>query len=833
MKRKTLILRFGAVAMTAAIGLMPSAVMAASSAAGNHNTSVANDLKQGDIIDSSRKGSLSIYKYDITAAEAAGDYKKGTYKATGESDSRVEEALSDYAIKGVQFSYMRVGDVETHSVNSETSSEIQLVYEIPKELAGILGLSASGAVDMSSGSQGEPCTRNDVYHYTSQQINDALAAMLEEADVAATNALENYLYDYGTAGSTTDEKLKNGAANMPKTDENGHTFADDLDLGLYLIVETEVPEQVTETVNPWFVQLPFTNTSSQTSSDGIHYDSSAAHDEDGVTDSMDDQGTDANVEGGEQWLYDMVCYPKDQTGNPTLDKSVRNAYSNTISSSEEPSGTDKNGTVHAGTDYVSANNSEALVVYNNDTNGENRADTDDAAYVANRGGYTADGITAGKNGAGYSTDYTYGDTTTASEGDVLDYILVSKLPHISSGATYLSEYTFVDTLSKGITYNKDVKIAFYHTEGDARANNTAKADLLWNLSDGNYTQEYASVSVTDPEEDSSRTDGSARLTVSLTEKGLAVINGEKADPAGDVNAGKGLSDYYMVVYYTASVNSDASVVLGDEGNPNHVQLIWSRTSDGYYNMLEDKNYVYTYGLDLTKTFSDHKGDFSNVQFKLYNGTDAYYVVAKQESDGVYYLTGKTTDEAKATSFVPDAKNGSLIINGMEADTYQLTEVATDDGYNLLKDQIVIDITATDRDIISSVAGVTGMDKDAVAAVVEHYNGGIYDENGNLVTSSLDELLNSSANYPKSETPQGRTIGSTDMYVGAVTKASSKVDGIDENMTEGNSAVVMSVNNTRGFRLPQTGGSGLYLITVLGVVTAAGGCYLVTRKKKIS
>ena len=54
--------------------------------------------------------------------------------------------------------------------------------------------------------------------------------------------------------------------------------------------------------------------------------------------------------------------------------------------------------------------------------------------------------------------------------------------------------------------------------------------------------------------------------------------------------------------------------------------------------------------------------------KLYNGTDAYYVVAKQESDGVYYLTGKTTDEAKATSFVPDAKNGSLIINGMEADT---------------------------------------------------------------------------------------------------------------------------------------------------------------------
>lgn len=832
MKRKTLLLRLGAVAMTAAMVLAPAAASAASSDRENNNTATANDLEQGDIIDSSRKGSLSIYKYDITAAEAAGDYKAGTYKATGESDSRVEQALEDYGIRGVQFSYMKVGDVETYSVVRGTSSEIELVYEIPEDLAGILGLSQSEAVDRSSKAQKDPCSKEGVYHYTSQQINDALAAMLEEDDVTARNALESYLYDYGTAGSTTDEKLKKGAVNMPQTDANGHTFADDLDLGLYLIVETEVPEQVTETVNPWFVQLPFTNTSSQTSSDGIHYDTSAAHDDDGVTDSINDQGTEANVEGGEQWLYDMVCYPKDQTGNPTLDKSVRNAYSNSISPSNAPSGTDKNGTVHAGEDYVSAKNSKALVVYNDDTGAENTADTDDAAYVANRGGYTADGVTAGKDGAGYSTEYTYGDTTTASEGDVLDYILVSKLPHISSQATYLSEYTFTDTLSKGITYNQDVKIAFYHTEADAKANNTVNADLVWNLSGEDDSKEYASVSVENSTEDSSHTEGSTRLTVSLTEKGLAVVNGTQKDLAGEQTQQRGLSDYYMVVYYTAVVNSDASVVLGDEGNPNHVQLIWSRTGDGYYNMLEDKNYVYTYGLDLTKTFSDAKGNFSNVQFKLYNGTDAYYVVARQESDGVYYLTGKTTDEARATSFVPETKNGSLIIKGMEADTYQITEVATDDGYNLLKDQIIIDITGTDRDIIASVAGVTGMDKAAVTAVVEHYNGGIYDENGNLVTSSLDELLNSTANYPKSETPDGRTIGSTDLYVGAVREASSQVDGIEADMTDGNGSVQISVNNTRSFRLPQTGGNGLYLVTILGVITSAGGCYLVTRKKKL-
>ena len=62
-----------------------------------------------------------------------------------------------------------------------------------------------------------------------------------------------------------------------------------------MIAETKVPEQVTATCNPWLVSLPFTN-----------------------------EGGDWNDEkGGEKWLYDAVCYPKNQTGNPTLDKLVR------------------------------------------------------------------------------------------------------------------------------------------------------------------------------------------------------------------------------------------------------------------------------------------------------------------------------------------------------------------------------------------------------------------------------------------------------------------------------------------------------------------------------
>lgn len=832
----------GLMAMSPVVSAAPT-VFAADSTVSTNNTATKNDLTNADIIDESKTGSLTIKKYDITAAEAAGAYSAGTYKATGEQDTNVETALKDYAIEGVQFSYLRVGNVETHSVNDGTGTYVEIVYEIPTDLADILGLKSKDAVDMTGKKEAHPCNNKNVYHFTSQQVADAMEELLKNDDVGAKNALESYLYDYGTQDSTTDQKtMKDDVYNMEKTDKTGTTHVDHLQLGLYLVVETEVPENVTDTVNPWFVQIPFTNTSAQTSEDGVNYETSGSHNEDGVTNSGNADGTEANTSGGEQWLYDMTCYPKDQSGNPTVDKSVRNAYSNTlayreveaISDGDTYIFSDKNGVVNSGKDYVSKNDSDSLVVYNKDTNAKNTADTDDSAYVANRGGYTVDGTNAGQGGAGYSTDFQYRDTTTASEGDILDYILVSKLPHISSKATYLSEYTFTDTLCKGLSYNNDVKIAFYDNADDANANNTKNAVALWNLASGDYSQEYVDVTVTDPNTGAVTTDGSTKMTVSLTEAGLNLINGDNSLAAKDGDEITGFSDYYMVVYYTATVHSDDSLILGDAGNENNVNLIWSRTSDGYYNMLEDRNYVYSYGIDLTKTFSDNKGDFENVQFKLYNSTDAYYVVAKESEDepGVYYVTGKTTDESKATTFIPGAKDGKFYVNGIEADEYQLTEVATDDGYNILKDQIVIDITSTDRDVIAAVAGVTGMDKDAVEKIVANYNGGIYDENGNLVTNQLDELLGGSAGAPADETANGNDIGKTDMYVGKIKPACATVDDIAATMTDGNGSVIMTVNNTKKFLLPQTGGNGLYVMTIVGVVAAAGGCYLVTRKRKI-
>ena len=60
--------------------------------------------------------------------------------------------------------------------------------------------------------------------------------------------------------------------------------------------------------------------------------------------------------------------------------------------------------------------------------------------------------------------------------------------------------------------------------------------------------------------------------------------------------------------------------------------------------------MYTYGIDLTKEFSDNNGNFDNVKFLLKNATDNYYVQAElNKTEGVYYVTGHTEKEADAMS----------------------------------------------------------------------------------------------------------------------------------------------------------------------------------------
>ena len=162
-----------------------------------------------------------------------------------------------------------------------------------------------------------------------------------------------------------------------------------------------------------------------------------------------------------------------------------------------------------------------------------------------------------------------------------------------------------------------------------------------------------------------------RWRYEMTKAGLNEIN-------------KKYSEQIYRCYYTADVNTDDTVVLGDKGNPNDVSLTWKRTSTDYWDILKDKWYRIQLGYILQqRNSSDSKGDATKVKFVVKNKTDNYYLVARADRAGVYQVTGKSAKEADATQFSPSS-DGKLVINGIEGDEYGFTETHSDAGYSLLK-----------------------------------------------------------------------------------------------------------------------------------------------------
>ena len=106
----------------------------------------------------------------------------------------------------------------------------------------------------------------------------------------------------------------------------------------------------------------------------------------------------------------------------------------------------------------------------------------------------------------------YAHTGTASAGDTIDYQIISTLPSITSEATHLSCYTFIDTMSAGLTYIKgDVTLEIF---SDAACKN---AVTTWKEADGYFTVSYNDVQ-----------DGKTAMTVEMTAMGLAEINNSQA-----------------------------------------------------------------------------------------------------------------------------------------------------------------------------------------------------------------------------------------------------------------------------------------------------------------
>lgn len=503
-------------------------------------------------IDPGKKASLSIYKYDITAASKDGAWDAESYVSTGLHDDTVIDKLSKYAIQGVEFTYLRIADITMNNEVLDGQRQVGVLYGFDSSERSNAALSAIGLTAADAHK-----TEGGINYFTSDMLNNKLFAALAANATTVKNALET--------------AVKNGGVVMTETDATGHTSASDMEQGLYLVVETRAPENVTSTCNPFLVSLPMTTID------------------------------------GTAWNYDVTVYPKNQTGNPTLEKTVREAKNST--------------------------------------------------------GKNTGSLTDIKDG--------YEHTATASVGDVVDYQIISTLPTITSKASALSEYTYVDTLSKGIRYNKnDVVIEFFKDAGCTDKITT------WAENSGKFAVAYD--------------DAANTMTIRMTDTGLAEIN--EATTVYTDSVKRGYSDCTMRITYAATLTSDAQ--MGNKDNPNEVELTWKRTNTTYYDTLKDCCHVYTYGIDVLKQFSDKGGNLRNVKFRLHNDTDDVFVIADLK-DGVYYAKGLTAKKSDATTFIPNAQ-GHIVVKGLEDDAYSLTEIATDKGYVLLKDAVKIVIKTAEN-----------------------------------------------------------------------------------------------------------------------------------------
>lgn len=340
------------------------------------------------------------------------------------------------------------------------------------------------------------------------------------------------------------------------------------------------------------------------------------------------------------------------------------------------------------------------------------------------------------------------DELTAETGDVLDYQLTAKVPTLTDYDN-LTEFTMSDTLEKQEFDPASVEIAI----GNATITRGTDPDsnkfyigqtLLATLNPVGYTNKESS------------------FTLTFEPSALEAYEGET-----------------VTVTYSARLTTDAVKV-----NVNDAELVWS--NNGSDSSLTDSTEVYTYGIELTKTFSDatvSADEIGQVTFQLYrvNG-QAEELLYFTGSAGSYILVSDSAGTGNVTDLKLDTNSRKLTVVGLDDDeTYILKETNTADGYNLIDENVTIDLEAQ--------AGPNTM---------------LLDENATSVK-----------------------LGSNPLTVSFVNNTNTTDTAI--------ASVAFELYNQKGFSLPKTGDAGTWALTVSGILLIASGVVLVvvSRRKKSS
>ena len=614
--------------------------------------------------------------------------------------------------------------------------------------------------------------------------------------------------------STLQEDVKSKEVKDPnkesgekKTNENGKVEFTGLNVGLYLVIETTLPQAVTQKADPFLVSIPMTRIGAG-----------------------EDETTNPN---NKVWMYDVTVYPKNSiaqgnvilekkgvTGSDTANAVNLNGVKFTLYRKSDTDGTYT--AVADCTDKVTAN---GQIQFSNLRKGSyyimetSYADNVDAGYILDTKAKYAFAID--KEGkVAENTDLTGDDVVKATEGVFA----------ISAEDSKLTVYNYKPDVEKTVTKRDGNNTVTDNgkTVGNHEADYGVGDKVTYTLTidvPANIAK-LRTFTVTDTTVAAQLVHDTGRVTVSAKNKDNTVTDITSAYGTPDIKTeGKNsvltiaftpanlesVAGGQITITYTATVQKDA--IVAGSGNVNSAKLQYSRTTDttkaeedeNKPYEIEDQSVVYTFSTSLLK-----KGEGGTYGGKAMKGVafELYKKIETDEwgNDGTVVIAGKTY--AKSSNVVknavelglatdanetwiliphPDAlnagrgddagttdKDGKLTYTGLPKGTYRFVETKTLDGYNLLSEPVDAKLNQQ------------------------------YETKWTTSTTYVDGKLEK--NKYSSTTYTGDAASTTDNPI--------------------------TIINRSGFQLPVTGGFGTLLFSGIGVLLVlAGVAVLFSMKKK--
>lgn len=326
-------------------------------------------------------------------------------------------------------------------------------------------------------------------------------------------------------------------------------------------------------------------------------------------------------------------------------------------------------------------------------------------------------------------------------GDTVNYQVATNFPIYEADVDGTSlKFDIVDTLSSGLTLNEAVTI-------------TVGADGTPGASD--YTMS---------------TEGN-KLEIKFVPEYIIAHQGEA-----------------IKVAYSAVVNKDA-VIHGTNDNDVSVEFSNNPENPSDSKKLEDKDTVYTYGIDFIKLDGTHNEKLAGAKFTLSNADGIMSLIKVADDDFDIYRPAVGTEAGAITEFETSDKEIRFI--GLDAGTYTLNETAAPTGFAKLEGDLSFTITAKAQEAVAD-----NPDTDV-------------DESKPATGMTGNATVESGSNNLAIETAEGKDAG--------VLTAEYNVDAV--------------VKNYEGISLPSTGAMTSLFVTAAGAAVVGGGLFFGLRRKK--